>query len=648
MQPILKIDLSSRETSQISIAPDLERDYLGGASLAARLLYDRLTPGLDPLSPLAPLLFMNGPLTGTAGPAVGRFVICGRSPATGIWGESNCGGFWGPELRMAGFDCLWLEGRAADPVYLWIRDGEVEIHPASHLWGLDTYATQAAVEEELGAGKVRVATIGPAGEALLPFALILCDHGRVAGRTGMGALMGSKNLKAVAVQGHGEVPVFDSQLFKPLRAQTNRNLRDDAVSLVARELGTAAVADYFDYLGEMPKRYYHQAVLGEEIRVSGAAMKESILVGVSACHACVIACGRVVRLEDGHKRKGPEYETLVGFGPNLLLNDLALATRLGELCDRYGMDTISLSNTIGLAFRLYEMGLITTSDTGGLGLDWGNAETVEHLVHLTAQREGFGERLALGALDLARLYDAEGEAVQVNGLEAAYHDPRGASGMALVYATSPRGACHNQSDYFLVDLGQVEPSLGMVMIDHHASAGKAANVAIHQDWRTVANSLVLCFFANVEPQTLLDLVNAACGLDWSLDELLRCGERGWNLKRIINNRFGLTRSNDRLPKSLLEPYEDQPHHQDPLSPMEFEQMLAAYYQKRGWDWRTGFPSAAKIQALGLDFTLSDLYPGDRSEPAAGDAGIQTHPSTESSSQGDSALHAGHSEARELR
>jgi aldehyde:ferredoxin oxidoreductase len=643
MQPILKVNLSSREISQISVPPDWERDYLGGASLAARLLYDRLTPDLDPLSPPAPLLFMTGPLTGTAGPAVGRFVICGRSPATGLWGESNCGGFWGPELRMAGYDGLWVEGRAAEPVSLWVRDGEVEIRPASHLWGLDTYETQAAVEGELGAGKVRVASIGPAGEALLPFALILCDHGRVAGRTGMGALMGSKNLKAVAVQGHGLAPVFDSQRYKPLRAQTNRTLREDPVSLVARELGTSAVADYFDYLGEMPKRYYQQAVLGEEIRVSGAAMKETILSGVSACHACVIACGRVVRLEDGQKRKGPEYETLVGFGPNLLLNDLALATRLGELCDRYGMDTISLSNTIGLAFRLFEMGLVTRSDTGGLELDWGNAETVERLVHLTARREGFGERLALGARGLGRLYNAEDEAVQVNGLEVAYHDPRGASGMALVYATSPRGACHNQSDYFLVDIGQVEPSLGMAVIDHHASAEKAANVAIHQDWRTIANSLVFCFFANVEPQTLLDLINTACGLDWSLQELLRCGERGWNLKRVINNRFGLTRANDRLPKSLLEPYEDESPHQDSLTPIEFEQMLAAYYQHRGWDWRTGFPSAGKLRALGLDFALSELYP---EEPDTGGAAFQPLDPTAMETQDKNALPSGHTEARE--
>lgn len=607
MQPILKVDLSNHTIQPIEIPSAWQIQYLGGASLAARLLYDRLTPGLDPLEPQAPLLFLNGPLSGTSGPAVGRFVICGLSPATRLWGESNCGGFWGPELRMAGYDGLWIEGRADQPVYLWIQNQRAEIRPAGHLWGLDPYASQQTIENELKAGKVRVAAIGVAGENRLPYALILCDHGRVAGRTGMGALMGAKNLKAVAVQGRGTVPVFDPEAYQPVRSQANRLLREDPVSLVARELGTGAVADYLDYLGEMPKRYFQRASLGEPVQTSGANMKETILSGVSACHACVIACGRVVRLEDGLKRKGPEYETLVGFGPNLMLNDLATATRLGELCDRYGMDTISLSNTIGLAFRLYELGCITAEDTGGLALEWGDAPVVEKLVHLTAHREGFGAALAEGALRLGRKFGAEEAAVQVNGLEAPYHDPRGSTGMALVYATSPRGACHNQSDYFLVDIGQVEISLGMERIDHPASAEKSRNVAIHQNWRTLFNSLVICFFANLPPETLLELIQTACGVNWTLDELMLCGERGWNLKRAINNRLGLTQENDRLPAALLRPFEDAPG-SPTLSEADFDCMLQAYYTTRGWDRRTGFPTPMKLRQLDLDFVIPHLYP----------------------------------------
>jgi aldehyde:ferredoxin oxidoreductase len=599
MQAILKVNLSTGEFSQFTLSPDWERQFLGGASLAARLLYDRLTTDLDPLSPQAPLLFLNGPLSGTAGPAVGRFVICGKSPATGLWGESNCGGFWGPELRMAGFDGLWVEGQAPQPVYLWIRDGRYEIRAAVHLWGLETYQTQAAVTEELGAGKVRVAVIGPAGEAQIPFALILTDHGRVAGRTGMGAVMGSKNLKAIAVQGHGVVPVVNVEQFASLRSSSNRQLRADSMTQVMRELGTSSAAEYFDYLSEMPKRYFHDEIFHEQVVTTGAQLKETILTGVSACHACVIACGRVVRLEDGEKRKGPEYETLVGFGPNLGLNDPRLVTRLGELCDRYGMDTISMSNTIGLAFLLFEKGIITENDTDGLRLQWGDGSVVATLIHRAARRDGFGALLAQGARLLGRHFGVEDEAVQVNGLEAPYHDPRGASGMALVYATSPVGASHNQSDYFLVDIGQVEPSLGMEYYSRLGAEEKAANVAIHQNWRTVFNSLVMCIFSNVEPQLIVDLINTACGFDWDIDQMLMCGERGWNLKRIINHRLGLTRCNDRLPKAFLQPYTDALGEKG-FAP-DFDPMLAAYYQARGWDPLSGYPGREKLIALGLDW-----------------------------------------------
>lgn len=613
MQPILKIDLSKGEIGSISIPADWETDYLGGASLAARLLYEYLTPGLDPLSAKAPLLFLNGPLTGTAGPAVGRFVIAARSPATDLWGESNCGGFWGPELRSAGFDGLWVNGRAPEPVYIWIRDDQVEIRPASHLWGLDTYTTQKEIENELAneragslEGKPRIAVIGPAGEAQIPYALVLTDHGRVAGRTGMGAVMGSKNLKAVAVLGHKPVPVKDLSAYQGLRSKANRSLRGDPLSRVLHELGSAGAAEYFDYLGEMPKRYFRSESFPEPLLTTGSNVAETILAGVSACHACVIACGRVVRLEDGTKRKGPEYETLVGFGPNLWLNDAMIVTRLGELCDRYGMDTISMSNTLGLAFTLFEGGQITAADTGGLVLTWGDAAMVERLVHMTAHQQGFGAALSRGALALGRKFGVEEVAVQVNGLEVPYHDPRGASGMALVYATSPRGACHNQSDYFMVDIGQVEPSLGMDVHSRHGGAEKAANVARHQDWRTFGNALVLCNFANVPPETALELVNAACGLDWGMDELLKSGERAWNLKRAINNRLGLRRASDRLPKALLQPYPSSDERTLGFAP-ELEPMLDAYYVVRGWDPLTGIPTRQKLLQLGLGWVADDLW-----------------------------------------
>jgi len=602
VQPILEVNLSTGEVLQFSVPKDWEKDFIGGASLAARILYEDLVQDLDPLSPDAPLLFMNGPLTGTTGPAVGRFVICARSPATGLWGESNCGGFWGPELRRAGFDGLLLRGRAAEPVYLSVKDDNIELRPAGHLWGKDTYQTQEAIVHELGVSKTRVAAIGVAGEAKIPFALILCDHGRVAGRTGMGAVMGSKNLKAVAVKGSGSVPVVDRPTFRSMRSRANRDLCHDPVSQALKALGTASGADYFDYLGEMPKRYFKRAKFDEELRITGAEISETILDGVSTCHGCVIACGRVVRLGDGEKRKGAEYETLVGFGPNLWLNDPAFATRMGELCDRYGMDSISLSNTLGLAFTLNELGIIDHSHTGGLDLEWGNYEVVEELVHMTARGEGFGMIISEGARALGRRFKSEAQAVQVNGLEVAYHDPRGASGMGLVYATSPRGACHNQSDYFMVDIGQVEDELELKLFHPRSGSEKAANVARHQDWRTVFNSLVMCFFANTPPATLVDLTNAACGLDFTIEDIMKCGERGWNLKRMINHRLGQTQQDDCLPQAFLNPYQDAEEVGGDFVP-DFDSMLQAYYAARGWQPETGYPGSKKLKELGLDWIV---------------------------------------------
>ena len=417
--------------------------------------------------------------------------------------------------------------------------------------------------------------------------------------------MGAKNLKAVAVYGKkSTLPLARSGLYAGVRSASNRALRQDNQSQVMHELGTASAANYSEYLGAMPARYYHQGSFEQADNVSGARMSESILSGTSACHACVIACGRVVTLEDGARRKGPEYETIVSFGPNLLVDDLAAITRLGELCDRYGMDTISAGNTIGLAFTLYEQGVITPRDTGGLELRWGDVEAIEKLVHLTARREGIGEVLAHGSRFLGRYFGKEEEAVQVNGLEVAYHDPRGVSGMALSYATSPRGACHNQSDYFMVDWGNTNEEAGIGYFSRHDGREKAANVARHQDWRTVYNSLVMCIFANISPQTQVDLINAACGLHWDVEEMMRSGERGWNLKRAINNRLGLTRKNDRLPKALLEPYAEGG---SAGYVIPFDEMIRAYYAARGWDLRTGRPRKEKLLALGLEDVAKDLW-----------------------------------------
>jgi len=358
MQPILKISLTTHETSEYAIPAEWQRDYLGGASLAARLLYDSLTRGLTPLSADAPLLFLNGPLSGTLAPTVGRFVVCGKSPLTGLWAESNCGGFWGPE------------------------------------------ETQESIKKELGVAGTRVACVGPAAENGVLFAGIFCDHGRTAGRTGLGAVMASKNLKAIAVKGSGKIPLADAETYNTLRGSSNRALKSDTQTRVLHELGTSGVTDYADYLGSLPKKYYSLGVMEGVEKVSGAAMAETILAGTSACHGCVIACGRVVNLGGG-KQKGPEYETVVGLGPNLLIRDLGAITRLMDLCDRYGMDTISTGNTIGLAMQLFERGIISEKDTGGLVLKWGDEETVARHGRVGFEMGGRGDGCKVDSFDRA-------------------------------------------------------------------------------------------------------------------------------------------------------------------------------------------------------------------------------------------------------
>ncbi len=601
MQPLLEINLTDR-TSQVRYIPEnWFQEYLGGSAIAARILFPELTSELDPFSPDAPLLFITGPLTGTFGPAVGRFVVCGKSPATQIWAESNCGGFWGVELRKTGFDGLLIRGAADYPVYIVINNGDVKIKDGRHLWGMETYSAQKAILNDVGDAAFRVAVIGEAGEKKIPYSMILTDHGRVAGRTGLGAVMGAKKIKGIAVKGKNPIPLANPAQYESLRSEVNRRLYSDNQTQVLRELGTAGAAEYFDYLGLMPKKYYHQSIFAGAQNISGSHIAETILTGVSACHGCVIACGRVVRLDDQQKRKGPEYETLIGFGPNLLIDDLKAVTQLGEMCDRYGLDTISTSNTIGLAYYLYNLGILSKKDTDNIELNWGDPNPAKILIDKIVKREGFGELLARGAKSLAEAFNVKDEAVQVNGLEAPYHDPRGGSGMALVYVTSPRGACHNQSDYFFVEIGQSEESIGIEAYPRLGGSEKAANVAKHQNWRSIFNSVVMCIFAHISPDDLVKLVGAATGFEYDIKTLMQIGERAWNLKRMINLNLGVGSGYEDLPKVFRKPYPDAAGELENSAP-DIKNMLNSYYKARGWSTDKGVPTEEKLKELNLSWT----------------------------------------------
>lgn len=600
------VDLTRGDIREQAIDPGYARDFIGGSGLGVRLLWDSIDPSRPVLDPDSPLLWITGPLTGSNGPTNGRFTICARSPQTGLWGESNLGGFVGPELRYAGFDGVLITGRANRPVYLWIHNGHTELRDASHLWGkADTYETQRAIKSEVGESQARVACIGLGGEQGVPYASIIADHGRAAGRTGMGAVMGAKNLKALAVRGTHRIAFAREEEFKRLRLETNKLLQDENLTAIMRETGTAGNASYFQLLGDMPQKYWTQATFEGAERISGAVMAETILTGKSACQGCVISCGRVVTIADGPystngQVKGPEYETVCSFGSQLLVDDLSLVTALGNRCDALGLDTISAGNTIALAFLMFDRGILSAADTGGLELRWGDGRPCFDLLEQIARREGFGALVAQGSKALAAHYGVEELAAHVNNLEVPMHDPRAMTGQALAYVTSPRGACHNQSDYWFVEIGNSVDELNIPMTERLEDVGKAHYVARHQDWRTVCNSLVMCVFAATPPSTVVRLLSAATGHDWTLEEMMQAGERAWNLKRAYNCRLGLTRATEKLPRLLLEPLPDggQAGHVP-----DMDLMLKEYYEARGWDPATGKPAPAKLASLGLNIEI---------------------------------------------
>ena len=616
MGKLLAVDLTSGQIKDEPLDPDMAGGFVGGAGYAARYLYGELGPDTDPLGPDNVLMFMTGPLVGTRAPSCGRHEVCALSPLTGIWGESNSGGFWGPELRRAGYDGVVIRGRAPRPVWLSIVEGQPPaLHDAAGLWGLDTYQTQQRLRDELGDDKVRVASIGPAGENQVLYAAVMNDHGRAAGRTGMGAVMGSKNLKAIAVRGRQQVPLADPAAFRQAAREALEIIREDFTTQIFGQMGTASGVDMCIMWGDMPNKYWTQPHFEEATGLSGVEMMETILNRCMPCYGCVVACGREVSLAgtpyegddgallEGGLVDGPEYETVAMLGSLLLVDDLPSVAYAGHLCNRYGMDTISAGSSIALAYLLYERGFLTSADTGGLPLEWGNIETAHTLLEMIARRQGLGDLLAQGVQRIAAHYGAPDLAVHVNGLEPPAHDPRAVSAMGLVYATSPRGACHMQGDMYVIEMGQSIPEVGVVSGSRFASRGKAPIVANLQDWRTLYNSAIMCIFVNPTAPLLARLLAAATGGPAEVEWWKRAGERAFQLKRAFNNRLGVRRGNDRLPERMMLPMANGTQGRRP----RMDIMLPAYYRHRDWDWETGRPSPRKLEALGLGDVAEELW-----------------------------------------
>ena len=601
---LLRVDLTTGDLRDEAINEEYCRAFVGGSGLAARLIYDMVDAHTDPLGPDNPLVFMTGPLVGTAVPSAGRCSVCALSPLTGIWGEANTGGFIGPEMRFAGYDGIVISGQAARPTWISVVGGKARLGDATEVWGADSYATQEWVRKAMGDAKARVACIGVAGENQVKMAAVMNDHGRAAARGGLGAVMGAKKLKAIGFRGSARVPLANPEAFQRVTREILAAVEDDIAAKSLRLAGTAGAWDVALMFGDLPIRYYQQGDWDKAAHLSGVLMTEQYLNRRTACYRCPIACGRETRAPTYGLPKvdGPEYETLGALGSLAMVDNLEDVIYAGHLCNLYGLDTISVGCTIALACEMFERGILTTASTGGLDIRYGDIRMTHRLVEMIARREGFGSVLAEGSAALAKKFGVPELAVVVNGMEVPMHDPRAYSGMAVSYALSPRGACHMEGDMYGVDMGQGPAvELGIEPGDRFdSSEEKGRTAARQQAWRNLYNSLILCQFQNPGVDKVLAALDSVTGWSLGVDDLMPLGKRIVTIKRMLNLRLGLTQADDRLPPLLLEPLKDggtEAHVPD------VRRMLLGAYGEFGWDATTGRPSPETLEEMGLSFCL---------------------------------------------
>jgi aldehyde:ferredoxin oxidoreductase len=605
----LTVDLNDNKTDEMPLSEDILKDFIGGATLAAKLIYNHnhTKERMDPLDPENPLVFSTGPFTGTAIPMVSRYAISGISPLTGLWGEATSGGEFPFRLKGSGYDGIFITGRAKGPVYLFISNGTAELRDASHLWGKDIYETQKLIEEELESTRLSIACIGTAGEKLIRYSCVMNDNGRAAGRCGLGALMGSKNLKAVVVTGSIKTELFDNDRVKELAGECRDFIRGDIVSIAFKEYGSLMYMDMGMTLGDVPAKYFQKSVFPVK-DITGEALRRDYVVENYACTGCPIGCGREIKdfSDEIESVDGPEYETVAAFGPLCMNFDMDSIIRANHLCNSHGLDTISAGVSIAYAMYLYERDVLT-KEKAGMEIRWGDGETMVRLVEMIINQEGIGTLLSEGTLAMAReLGRDEDEAAQVKGMEMPMHEGRAWHGLAVSYATGPRGACHLKGDYYNVDIGGALPVMeyNIMQTDRLTSVGKAENAAKYQNLKDLFDALTLCKYARFTPTQICQILNALTGWEITPDDLLTIGERSINIKRVISNKLGLTRKEDKLPKICLDPHDEG---STAGSVPDMDLMLREYYEFRRWDWETGKPSKEKLIELGLTTEAEDLY-----------------------------------------
>ena len=586
----LEVDLGTGEVSVRGLEEELFRTYIGGTGLAAYLFLKEMDPLVDPLSPENPLMFMNGPLTGSNFPGSGRSSVVAMSPLTGLWGECNVGGAFGAAVKLAGYDGIVFKGRASSPVLLWLDGDKAELRDASYLWGLDAYQTNERLQEELkgGGGPVRTMQIGPAGENGVRFAAIVNDIGSVAGRCGLGAVMGNKNLKAVAVRSSGKMEYADPAAAKEISRNLADKLKNNLLAGTLHELGTDGALDTGMLSGDVPVKNWSVGEWMDALdTLNSFYYNDNILVKMIGCYACTVRCKRVVKVDEGPyamlEHAGPEYETVCLMGTNLMNPSLEAVAKANDLCNRLGMDTIAMGSVIALLMEAQEKGIAGT-DLTGLDFSWGNMDAALEAIRLTAAREGFGDRMAAGSLALATELGAPELAVTVRGLDFPAHDPRGFHGYGLAYVMGTRGACHLNSVNMLVEGGMGSwPEVGLKgPYKGMTSKGKAEIT-----WKCLSigqlfNSLCMCEFvgAFLSLNDQVDMMRAATGFDWTLDELLACGWRIWYLKRHILNLRGSARNDDVLPPKAMTPTQEGTN---AGSVPNMERMLTELYELAGLD-----------------------------------------------------------------
>ncbi len=615
---ILRVNLTSGKISTETLNPQWARQTLGGAGLATRYLFELTSPGIDPLGAENVLIFMTGALTGTPSASASRYSVVAKSPQTGYWGQANSGGFFGPALKWSGFDGVIFEGISPQPVYLSILDGKAELREATHLWGLTVPDCDDRLQSEIGR-PVTVACIGPGGENLVRYAAIMNNKHRAAGRTGMGAVMGSKRLKAIACGGNHHISLHDAEGFNRI-TQRQREYMDESILKIGFDtFGTNMIADMVNVRGGYPTLNWQTSSFEQIENVNAQAMTDQVLVEGVRCFACPVACGRGTEIRQGKWKgahgEGPEYETTDTLGAMCGVDDLNAITMANYRCNEYGLDTISAGSSIAFAMECYQRGILKDDQTGGISLKFGNGDLVVDLVEKIGKREGIGDLLAEGTQRMAERLGSGSEhfAMHVKGLELPAYDPRAAKITGLGYVTASRGGDHMngyiQAPTF-IDMPFLIVEDSTIRDPFVANPAEARVLIDMENALSVLDALGGCKFMGVlvSAAEIVDLVRTATGWDFSLDEFRTCGDRLQNMARAYCVREGLRRDNDILPgRLMLDPLPDGPAQGMVLDRSTLELMKDSYYELRGWDVTSGIPSPAKLHELDLDYLIPQIW-----------------------------------------